>query len=210
MTVRTMLAAAVTVVGMTGLAHAGPDTYIGEITVTGANFCPRGTAEANGQLLPIAQNSALFSLLGTIYGGDGRTTFALPDLRGRAVVNSGRGPGLSDYRQGQAQGRESMTLTVNELPSHTHTAAPHSHEVGVTSAGPDTSSPAGSLLPTYPAARQAYASGATADGAMASGSVTENTATVNATGGNMDFSIMQPVLPLKYCITLQGTFPSRS
>lgn len=82
-------------------AHAGPDEYLGEIITVGFNFCPRGTMEADGRLLPINENTALFSLLGTMYGGDGRTTFALPDLRGRAIIGAGQGPGLPDYRIGE-------------------------------------------------------------------------------------------------------------
>lgn len=88
-------------------AQAGPDEYLGEILTVGFNFCPRGTLEADGRLLPISQNSALFSLLGTLYGGDGRTTFALPDLRGRVIVGAGQGPGLTERRQGERGGTES-------------------------------------------------------------------------------------------------------
>ena len=88
------------------VAHAGPDEYLGEILTVGFNFCPRGTLEADGRLLPISQNAALFSLLGTMYGGDGRTTFALPDLRGRVVVGTGQGPGLTERRQGERGGVE--------------------------------------------------------------------------------------------------------
>ena len=103
------IAAALTGALMAGTApaaHAGPDEYLGEIITAGFNFCPRGTLEADGRLLPIAQNSALFSLLGTMYGGDGRTTFALPDLRGRVVVGTGQSPGLTDRRQGERGGAE--------------------------------------------------------------------------------------------------------
>lgn len=90
-------------------AHAGPDAYLGEIVTVGFNFCPRGTMEADGRLLPISDNTALFSLFGTMYGGDGRTTFALPDLRGRTVIGAGQGPGLPDYRVGQKGNLESGT-----------------------------------------------------------------------------------------------------
>lgn len=93
--------------GAVPVAHAGPDAYLGEIMTVGFNFCPRGTLEADGRLLPINENTALFSLLGTLYGGDGRTTFALPDLRGRVVVGAGQGPGLTDRRQGARGGTES-------------------------------------------------------------------------------------------------------
>jgi len=87
-------------------AQAGMDDYLGEIMTVGFNFCPRGTLEADGRLLPIAENTGLFALLGTMYGGDGRTTFALPDLRGRVVVGTGQGPGLTDRRQGERGGAE--------------------------------------------------------------------------------------------------------
>jgi len=104
------IAAALTgalMVGAAPAADAGMDDYLGEIVTVGFNFCPRGMMEADGRLLPIAENTALFSLLGTMYGGDGRTTFALPDLRGRVMVGAGQGPGLTDRRQGERGGTES-------------------------------------------------------------------------------------------------------
>jgi len=104
------MAAALTGALMAGAApaaNAGMDGYLGEIVTVGFNFCPRGMMEADGRLLPIAENTALFSLLGTMYGGDGRTTFALPDLRGRVMVGAGQGPGLTDRRQGERGGTES-------------------------------------------------------------------------------------------------------
>ncbi|MGC4087610.1 MAG: tail fiber protein [Polyangiaceae bacterium] len=100
------------------------EPFIGMIIVFAGNFAPRGWALCNGQLLPIAQNTALFSILGTTYGGDGRTTFALPDLRGRVPVHPGQGPGLSNYSLGQVSGTETVTLTTQNLPAHTHTFAP--------------------------------------------------------------------------------------
>src|SRR5688572_28403773 len=98
------------------------EPFIATIIMFGGNFAPRGWANANGQILSIAQNTALFSLLGTTYGGDGRVTFALPDVRGRMVLNQGQGPGLSPYTIGQVAGVESQTLTINQLASHTHQA----------------------------------------------------------------------------------------
>lgn len=97
-----------------------PDPFIGEIRMFGFGFAPQGWALCNGQLLPIAQNAALFSLLGTTYGGDGQTTFALPDLRSRVPVGQGQGPGLSNYGQGQAGGAETVTLAAAQMPGHTH------------------------------------------------------------------------------------------
>ena len=96
------------------------DGYIGEIRLFGGNFSPRNWAFCDGSLIAVSSNSALFSILGTMYGGDGRTTFALPDLRGRAAVSAGQGPGLSNYRQGQAFGVESNLLNNSHLPAHTH------------------------------------------------------------------------------------------
>src|SRR5215213_5449370 len=96
------------------------EPFVGEIRIVGFNFAPRGWAMCNGQILPIAQNTALFSLLGTTYGGNGQTTFALPDLRSRVPIHFGQGPGLSNYDLGQVSGTESDTLIVNNLPAHTH------------------------------------------------------------------------------------------
>ncbi len=110
------------------------EPYLGEIMYFAGNFCPRGWASADGQILPISSYSALFSLLGTNYGGDGRTTFALPDLRGRVLVGPGAGPGLSEHRVGQQGGFESVTLTVAQLPAH---------EVAVVQAGESTSDEGG-------------------------------------------------------------------
>jgi len=109
MTVKSLIAAATLGTALAATApsaQAGPDEYLGEIMVTAANFCPRGTAEANGRLLPIAQYNALFSLLGTMYGGDGRTTFGLPDLSGRTMIGTGNGPGLTPRTQGERGGVE--------------------------------------------------------------------------------------------------------
>ena len=99
----------------------GTDTYIGEIMLNGYNFAPRGYASCDGQLIPISQNTALFSLLGTTFGGNGQTTFALPDLRGRVPIHQGQGPGLSSYVLGEVSGSESTTILLSNLPSHNHT-----------------------------------------------------------------------------------------
>lgn len=104
-------------------AHAGPEEYLGEIITVGFNFCPRGTLEADGRLLPISENTALFSLLGTMYGGDGRTTFALPDLRGRTIIGAGQGPGLPNYAIGQ-------TGTTGTLPNNSKNGTPNKAPTG--------------------------------------------------------------------------------
>lgn len=121
--------------GTAPAAYAGPDEYLGEIVTAGFNFCPRGTQEADGRLLPINENTALFSLLGTMYGGDGRTTFALPDLRGRTIVGAGQGPGLTERRQGERGGTEYDS---------TGPALAVDHETGVPG-----SAPAGDNIPPY-------------------------------------------------------------
>jgi len=113
-----IIAAALMVTG--GAAAQAQEKYLGEIMLVGYNFCPGSTTEANGQLIAISQNSALFSLYGTTYGGDGQTTFALPDLRGRVPVQTGQGPGLSNYPLGAAGGTESRALSVAQMPAHAH------------------------------------------------------------------------------------------
>ena len=112
------------------------EPFVGEIRMFGFGFAPQGWAPCNGQLLPINQNQALFSLLGTTYGGDGEATFALPDLRSRVPVGQGQGPGLSAYAEGQAGGAETVTLTATQMPGHTHPVRASSSAAGSTSPGP--------------------------------------------------------------------------
>lgn len=152
----------------------------GEIKAVGYNFAPRNWAKCQGQLLPISSNSALFSLLGTIYGGDGRTTFALPDLRGRVAIGEGSGPGLPNYRIGQRGGQATTTLSTANLPSHHHSVA------------------------TQPANLETGSSEVMVGGSGQGSSVTGNS------GGNQAFNNMQPYLVVNYIICIEGTFPSRS
>lgn len=170
------------------------EKYIGEIFMGGWNFCPRGSARLDGQLLPIAQNSALFSLLGTQYGGDGRTTFALPDMRGRFAMHPGTGPGLSPRQQGQTGGSETNTLTVNQMPAH-------GHALSGTTTPANTPSPAGNL-PATTGRDSSYASGS-ADAAMSPGAI-------GSTGGGQAVNNMPPFNVVIWCIVTQGIFPSRS
>jgi microcystin-dependent protein len=135
------------------LAFAQQEPLLGEIKWVPYNFAPRGWADCNGQLLSIAQNTALFSLLGTTFGGDGRTTFALPDMRGRVSVHAGQGPGLSNRDLGEVGGEETHTLTVAEIPSHDHSISSHTHaipalnvDVKASSADATTTSPQGNVL----------------------------------------------------------------
>jgi len=175
------------------------EPFIAEIRIFAGNFAPRGWAFCDGQLLPIAQNTALFSLVGTTYGGDGRTTFGLPNLKGRAPMHPGRGPGLTDRRLGQTGGVETVTLTETQMPSHTHTAQV------TTQPGNEDDPQADAVLGAGPtAATKLYgASGSTLDGTMA-GPALPNF------GGSAAHSNMQPYLVLEYIIALQGLYPSRS
>ena len=180
------------------------EPFIGQIMAVGFNFAPRGWAMCDGSLLSIAQNSALFSLLGTMYGGDGRTTFAIPDLRGRAMIGMGQGPGLSNHSQGQPGGTEQVTLTSVQMPAHSHTLQ-LTAAVQVATSNPNSDEAAGSFLTNT--ASNFYATAGTAGNNLGGVSVSGTAAN---TGGNQPFSIMQPYLAMNYIIALQGIFPSRS
>lgn len=180
--------------------------YLGMIALFGFNFPPRAWALCAGQLLSIAQNTALFSLLGTMYGGNGQVTFALPDLRGRTAIGMGQGPGLSNYVQGEMAGAENVTLITTQIPQHIHTVA----EPAVTSLG-TTDAPSGTVILS--------ASPKTGTGPNAVALKTYSTAASDVTlkpfnsgiaGGSQPHPNMQPYLALNYCIALQGIFPSRN
>jgi microcystin-dependent protein len=176
------------------------------------NFAPMGWQLCAGQLLAISQNSALFSLIGTYYGGDGVTTFALPDFRGRVPVGAGQGPGRSPYVIGQTGGTETTTLTINQMPAHSH-AVSLSITVSASNAQATTSVPAAGnslaapydILNANPIAGYNTSAPNTAIN-VGAGSVSGQTA---ATGGSQPFSILQPFLVVNYIIALQGVFPSR-
>tara|TARA_R110000744_G_scaffold2004_4_gene7846 strand:- start:1651 stop:2175 length:525 start_codon:yes stop_codon:yes gene_type:complete len=170
---------------------------LAEIIMFAGNFAPRGWAFCDGQLLAISQNQALFSLLGTIYGGDGRTTFALPDLRGRVAVHPGNGPGLSPKRLGEKGGQERVTLSTLEMPAHNHSPTT---SVAVSTGVGDEGTPTGVLA--------AHSGAFTEDGNGAQlGGVST---TVNNTGGGQSHNNIQPFTCVNYIIALQGIFPSRS
>ena len=184
-------------------APAYQEGFLGEVKLFAGNFAPRGWALCEGQLLPISSNSALFSIIGTMYGGDGRTTFALPDLRGRAAIHPGNGPGLSSYRLGQKGGRENITLTINELPSHNHVATSTTTvNVGDTGGEDD---PDGNFL----GEGSAYTATVAQGNKLNDAAVTTAT-TVGMQGGQQSFNNLQPFLGVHYIIALQGTFPSRN
>lgn len=169
---------------------------IGEIRLFAGNFPPRNWAFCNGQLLSIAQNTALFSILGTTYGGDGRTTFALPDLRSRVPIHAGQGPGLSNYNLGQTGGAENVTLTQNQLPAH-------NHGVNAVAQGGNQASPAGNLPAVESTGTSLDYSNAAATGQMSPGMIAN-------TGGGQPVSVVQPYQCLNYIIALFGIFPSRN
>lgn len=184
--------------------------FIGEICMFGGNFAPRNWAFCDGQLLPISQNSALFSILGTTFGGDGRTTFALPDLRGRFAIGAGNGPGLTPRVLGARGGSETVTLTTNELPSHNHpmTGATIGGNVtiGVNEDGQNSANPTGGTFTEF----SMYNSGGT-NGSYAH---TSTNLTVGGNtglnGGSQSHTNLQPYSCVNYIIALFGTYPSRS
>ena len=173
------------------------EPFIGQIQAFGFNFPPRGWSHCNGQLLPIAQNTALFSLLGTTFGGDGRTTFALPDLRGRSIVHVGSGPGLDTITWGMRGGSYYQVLTVAELPSHNHTATLYAE-----TAFAGTANPEGKML----GGAQVYADPVPADNKA----MYQDSITVNNTGGGQAFGIRNPFLGVYVSIAMLGLYPSRN
>jgi microcystin-dependent protein len=179
------------------------ESFIAQIMMFAGNFAPRGWALCNGQILSIAQNTALFSLLGTTYGGNGQTTFALPNLQGRVPVHPGQLAGGSNYQLGETSGTESVTLTNSQMPAHTHPTTVTIQSAS-SSQAPSTE-PAGAVL----VGGTTYAVFAPApDGtAMNPGMAT---ATVALTGGNQPVGILQPFLCINFCICMEGIFPSRN
>ena len=178
--------------------------FIGQIQPLGFNFAPRGWALCDGQLMPIAQWNALFSLYGTIYGGDGRTTFGLPDLRGRVMMHFGTGPGLPTYRQGAKSGQTTVTLTTLQIPSHNHIGALNAGTGTATSGTADGNALAHETRSSGDVP-DIYVSGVTPNIAMHNGSVA-----VGNTGGGQDHNNMQPYLVINISCALEGIFPSRS
>src|SRR5512142_443269 len=161
--------------------------FLGEIKIMAFGYAPKGWALCNGQTLPINQNQALFALLGTTYGGDGRTTFALPDLRGRVPIHMGNG-----HSEGEKGGEAAHTLSAAEMPMHTHVPLGSSSDAGLTS-------PAGNLWSATPGG-----------GYESSPATTLNPASVTSAGGSQAHDNMSPYLALNFCIALQGVFPSQN
>jgi microcystin-dependent protein len=181
-----------------------PTPFVGQLQMLPYNFAPRGWAFCDGQLLAISQNTALFSLLGTIYGGDGRTTFALPDLRGRTAIHEGRGPGLSDLRIGQRSGLQDNVLTLQNLASHNHVLSTSSTvSIPVSGEDADQDEAAGKFLANGTFYHN-QADGVYGAGAIPLSGVTQNT------GNNAPVNNMEPYLVMHWCIALVGVYPSRN
>jgi microcystin-dependent protein len=170
------------------------DPFVAEIRIMPTNFAPSGWAFCHGQILPLSQNTALFSLLGTTYGGNGKSNFALPDLQGRAPMHPGQGPGLSLHDLGETGGSETVSLLESEIPSHNHTM------VAINDVG-DTNSPAGNGF--------ARSSGGAVYG-TAGGNANLSDKALAPAGGDQPHNNMQPYLTLNFVIALQGVFPPRT
>lgn len=182
------------------------DEYLSVIKMFGCNFAPRGWAFCQGQQMSIAQNSALFALLGTTFGGNGQTTFGLPDFRGRVPIGQGSGPGLSGYTPGQMGGAESVTLTTNQLPAHTHAASATSQLFAEAAPG-SSQNPQGRMLA---GGTNFYADEAPSQNRQLSSQSVVTTVTNAVAGGNQAFDIRQPYVCVNVCICIEGLFPSRS
>ncbi len=177
------------------------EPFIAEIRIFAGNFAPRSWAFCNGQLLPVSQNTALFSLIGTTYGGDGRTTMALPNLEGRAAMHPGNGPGLTTKRLGQRGGVDTVTLNESQLPSHKHSLVADAAAGGISGGGANTPEPINHYMANTSVSGQFYADG------------TSNLAAMSPTsdqGGGQAHNNLQPLIAINFIIALQGLYPSRS
>lgn len=172
------------------------DPFVAEIRIFPFNFAPRGWAWCDGQLLPLSQNTALFSLLGTTYGGNGQSNFALPDLQGRTPMHPGQGPGLSLHDLGETGGTETVSLLQSEIPSHSHALMAQNNPLGSTAV------PAGNTF-TRPASGNLYDGTSLSNVAMSDSAITP-------AGGDQPHNNMMPYLTFYFCIALQGVFPPRT
>lgn len=175
-------------------AFAASDPYVGEVIIVPYTFCPSGFVEANGSLRSISQETVLFALYGTTFGGDGVSTFQLPDLRGRVPINAGTGPGLSSYVLGQTGGAQSFTLTINNLPTHTHS-------VNATNSFSDKPGPGGKFLGADNTGFNKYHDGPA--------NKTMDTGMLAAAGGSQPVGKLDPFLAVRFCVAPEGVFPPR-
>ena len=181
------------------------EPFIGEVKLLGFYFPPLGYMACQGQLLSISQNTALFALLGTIYGGDGQTSFGLPDLQGRMPIGQGQGPGLPEYVMGEAAGVTSTTLISVNMPQHIHTLSAAKVQVKVASSPASEQDPNGMYVAQTTAS--IYSDTPTANAFMAPALVS---GTTDIAGGSQPFSILNPYLCMNYSIAIEGIFPSRN
>ena len=172
------------------------DPFVGELRLVGFNFAPTGWALAQGQLMPISQNTALFSLLGTFYGGDGKATFGLPNMQGNVAIGVGQSPGLNPYVQGETGGSQNVTLVTSEVPQHSHTFLADSRLA-------TTSDPAGAAFARTGSNAAIYAQ-------IGGAELPLNPGFLSSAGGSQPHNNMMPYLTLNWIIALQGVFPSRS
>ena len=175
------------------------DPMLGQVTAFGFNFCPRGWASADGQFLPISQNQALYALYGTTYGGNGTTTFAIPDLRGRRSIGDGNSPTAGNYVLGQKAGSTSFTLSVPQLPAHTHTGT-----IGASTTAAD------SNIPVRNSFAASTGTNAYLDGNPAANNMHPDLVRMDNTGGSASVNKVSPYVAINWCVALQGVFPSRS
>lgn len=194
------LALAVACMAAPDRAQAGPNPYVGEIAAMGiSGFCPQGWASAEGQLLQVSGNETLFSLLDTTYGGDGRTSFGLPDLRGRAPIGEGSGPSLTPHHRGQKGGLEQTSLETGQLASH-------NHAVNANNLDGDKPGPGGKILAAAP-------TGGTGTETIYSDqgpTVQMSSQMIASTGSGSPINVLDPTLVIRYCIALVGIYPSRN
>lgn len=177
----------------TNKASAQTEPLMGQISMFAGTFAPRGWLFCHGQLLPIAQYNALFSIIGTTYGGDGRITFALPDLRGRVPVGQGQGPGLSPRDLGETSGNENVTLTISNMPAHTH-------QLNASTAVGTSNVPTGNVLANTSVLDKEY---------NGSPNTAMNNASIGISGSNAPVTIMQPFQTFNFIIATEGVYPSR-
>jgi microcystin-dependent protein len=191
------------------------ETFMGTILAFAFNYAPRGWQTCSGQLLSISQNSALFALLGTTYGGNGQSTFALPDLRGRSLVGMGQGPGLSNITQGEISGTETTTLLVTNMPMHNHILVP----AQVTATTAATALSGGTITNETDGGNNSFATGGAVPSIYSEPGGTANaiggisttiSGSTSIAGGSQPFSLRNPFMGINYCICIEGIFPSRN
>lgn len=179
----------------TTVSAQASDPYIGQMMLVGFGYCPNGWLEANGQILQIQQYTALFALFGPTYGGDGRQTFALPDLRGRTVVHTGNPPFGGSYPLGQVGGNNTVTLNTSQLPAH-------NHSLNATTAAPNTDNPTNSILADFPDGNTIYNNSAAPNTTM-------SPQAIGPTGSNAPVPVRDPYLVMRWCVSMTGVFPPR-